>query len=165
VILVFILLLIFYKSSKKIRLQLWQLSATASQLQAGNLSARAPDNSMGEIGTVSTSINEMATNLQIQTERIRQLAQIVEQTNDVFVLFDSSLHIKFVNMAVTELIGYVSADFMGMTMSDFTTKLNLNYLDLLHELDLMSSAKLHIPVRDIVIMTREQVSVDVEMRL
>ena len=165
VALVFILLLIFYKSSKKIRMQLSQLSATAHQLQAGDLSARAPVNSMGEIGTVSISINEMATNLQIQTDRIKQLAQIVEQTNDVFVLFDSSLRIKFVNNAVTELIGYSSLDFTGMSLSDFTTKLNLNYLDLLHELDLMSLAKLHIPVRDIVVMTSDQSSVDVEMRL
>jgi diguanylate cyclase (GGDEF)-like protein/PAS domain S-box-containing protein len=164
-LLVFILLLIFYKSSKKIRLQLSHLSATAFQLQAGNLSARAPDNSMGEIGTISTSINEMATNLQIQTDRITQLAQIVEQTNDVFVLFDSTLHVKFVNNAVTELMGYTAVDFMGMAMLDFTTKLNLNYLDLLHELDLMSSAKQHIPVRDIVIITKSRMSVDVEMRL
>jgi PAS domain S-box-containing protein len=70
-----------------------------------------------------------------------------------------------VNNAVTELIGYTSVDFTGMAMSDFTAKLNLNYLDLLHELDLLSTAKQHIPVRDVVIMTKSQTSVDVEMRL
>lgn len=164
-VLVFALLLLFYKSSKKIRLQLSQLSATAHELQAGNLSARASDDSMGEIGTVSASINEMAENLQIQTERIKQLAQIVEQTNDVFVLFDPALNIIFVNNAVTELVGYSTNDFIGMTMLDFTTKLNLNYVDLLHELDLMGSIKLHIPVRDIVILKKDKTDVDVEMRL
>ncbi len=164
-VLVFILLLIFYRSSKKIRLQLFQLSATANQLQAGNLAARAPNDSMGEIGTVSASINEMAKNLQIQTERIRQLAQIVEQTNDVFILFDLSLNVIFVNKAVTELLGYLPADLINNTLQDFTSAIHLNYPDLLRELDLMYNLQHVPPLRDMVIKTKDNALVDAEMRL
>ena len=164
IILIFILLLIFYKSSKKIRSQLSALSATAHQLQAGNLAARAPANSIGEIATVSSSINEMAENLQVQTYRTRQLAQIVEQTNDVFVLFDPSLNIIFVNKAVTELLGYLPTDLIGSTLLNFTREIDLNYMELLQEIDLMGN-KLHIPVRDIVVISKHKGEVNAEMRL
>ncbi len=164
-VLVFILLLLFYKSSKKIRMQLSELSATAYQLQVGDLSARAPNNGMGEIGTLSASINEMATNLQAKTDRINQLAQIVEQTNDVFVLIDLNLNITFVNNALTGLLGFPSAYFVGMSLSDFADCVELNYIELLQELDLMNATKLHRPVRDVVILKENKKAVDAEMRL
>ena len=42
------------------------LSDTGFQLQSGNLSARATEEGVGEIGSLSKAINTMATNLQEQ---------------------------------------------------------------------------------------------------
>lgn len=163
--LVVLLLLLFYKNSNKIRSEIANLSDTGLQLQTGNLAARASEEGTGEIATLSKAINTMATNLEKQTHKTKQLAQIVEQTNDAFVLFDASLNIVFVNDAVLAVTGYPTSHFLGMSMITFTSLLNLNSEDILQELDWISSNNQHSPTRDIVIVKNDKSMVDVEIRL
>jgi diguanylate cyclase (GGDEF)-like protein/PAS domain S-box-containing protein len=164
-VLVVILLLLFYKSSKKIRVEMSNLSETGLQLQTGNLSARASENGIGEIGSLSKAINTMAINLLEQTNSNKQLAQIVKQTNDAFILFDSSLNIIFVNDSVAQVTGYPTSYFNDLSMTGFASLLNLNLTDILHELDWVSAHQQHSPTRDVVIVKNNQSLVDVELRL
>ena len=163
--LVLILLLLFYRNSKQIRAEILLLSDTGLQLQQGDLAARAPEHAIGEIGTLSKAINTMAVSLQAETNSTKRLTQIVEQTNDAFILFDSSLSIVFVNDAVTEVTGYPVSQLQGMSMITFTGILNLSLEDMLHELDWMTANKQNSPTRDIVITKNDLSSMDVEIRL
>lgn len=163
-LLVGLLILIFYKNSRKIRWEIANLTQTGLQLQTGNLAARASEDGAGEIGTLSKAINTMAINLEKQTNKTKQLAQIVEQTNDAFILFDSSLNIVFVNDAILAVTGYPTTHFMGMSLITFTSLLNLNLEEILHEFDWISANKQHSPTRDIVIVKRDMSKVDIEIR-
>lgn len=165
IVLVTLLLFLFYRSSKKIRVEMSRLSDTASQLQTGNLAARASEEGVGEIGSLSKAINTMAIHLQEQTQSTKQLAQIVEQTNDAFILFDSSLNIIFANDAATDVTGYQTADLVGMNIAELTRLLNLDLTKILRELDWIRTNKQSLPTRDAVITRCDQVLLDVEMRL
>jgi len=160
-----LLIFIFYKNSRKIRNEIASLTETGLQLQTGNLAARALEDGAGEIGTLSKAINTMATNLEKQTNKTKQLAQIVEQTNDAFILFDSSLNIVFVNDAILPVTGYPTTHFLGMSLITFTSLLNLNLEEMLHEFDWISENIRHSPARDIVIVKRDMSKVDIEIRL
>jgi diguanylate cyclase (GGDEF)-like protein/PAS domain S-box-containing protein len=165
IVLVVVLLLLFYRSSKKIRVEMSNLSETGLQLQTGNLAARASEDGIGEIGSLSKAINTMAINLLEQTNSTKQLAQIVKQTNDAFILFDSSLNVLFVNDAVMHVTGYPTSYFNDLTMAGFTGLLSLDLKEILHELDWVSAHKQHSPTRDVVIVRNNQEIVDVELRL
>ena len=160
-----LLISIFYKNSRKIRNQIANLTEIGLQLQTGNLAARASEDGSGEIGTLSKAINTMATKLEKQTNKTKQLAQIVEQTNDAFVLFDSSLNIVFVNDAILSVTGYPTTHFLGMSLNTFTSLLNISLEEMLHELDRISENIQHSPARDIVIVKRDMSKVDIEIRL
>lgn len=165
VFLVALLIFMFYRNSRKIRKQIANLTETGLQLQTGNLAARALEDGSGEIGTLSKAINTMATNLEKQTNKTKQLAQIVEQTNDAFILFDSSLNIVFVNDAILPVTGYPTSHFLGMSLIAFTSLLNLSLEEMLHEFDWVSENIRHSPARDIVIVKRDMSKVDIEIRL
>lgn len=163
--LVVLLLFLFYRSSKKIRTEMANLSETGYQLQTGNLAARATEQGVGEIGALSKAINTMATNLLEQTKQTKQLAQIVEQTNDGFILLDASLEIVFVNDAVTEITGYPPEKLHGQSIVGFTSLLHLDLNKILNEIDWLNQNKHLSPTRDEVIVNSRQESTDVEIRL
>lgn len=163
--LVLVLSLLFYRSSKNIRFEMSNLSDTGQQLQIGNLNARAFEGGTGEIGFLSKAINTMAVNLQEQSKNNNQLAQIVKQTNDAFILFDSSLNIIFVNDATTDVTGFPAEQFNGMTMIGLTSLLNLDLSKILHELDWIVVNKQDSQTRDVVITKNNQSKTDVELRL
>lgn len=165
IILVALLLFLFYRSSKKIRAEMSRLSETASQLQTGNLAARASEDGVGEIGSLSKAINTMAIHLQEQTQNTKQLAQIVEQTNDAFILFDSSLNIIFANDAATDVTGYQVTELIGMTIVEFVSLLNLDLTQILREFEWIRGNKQSLPTRDAVIRRSDHILLDVEMRL
>lgn len=165
IFLILSLLLLFFRSSKKIRNEITKLSATAAELQIGNLSSKAPEYAIGEIGTLSASINKMAANLEDKTEHIIQLAQIVEQTNDAFILFDSQLNIIFVNEAISKVTGYPISHFKNLPMIDFTALLGMSLPELLQELEWMKENQQNFPTRDIVIKNKNNELNYVEMRL
>lgn len=165
VLLVAVLLFLFYRSSKKIRDEMFNLSETGFQLQAGNLAARAIEQGTGEIGALSRAINTMATNLEKQTKNNQQLAQIVKQTNDAFMLFDSSLNIVFVNSAATMITGHAMEHFNGMSMLGLANELELDLTDILGELDWIATHNEDSHTRDMVIKKKDQTKIDIGLRL
>lgn len=163
--LVLVLLLLFHRNSKQFRAEMMQLTKTGQQLQHGDLTARAPEQAFGEIGTLSRAINTMATNLQEQTHRTQQLAHIVEQTNDAIILFDSAMQVVFVNDAISEVTGYSPAYFQGMSMTNFTKILRLNLDEVLREVDFNNLHLQRSRTHDFVITKKGQQVIDVEVRL
>lgn len=165
VVLVLVLLLLFYRNSKQFRAEMLQLTKTGLQLQQGDLTARAPEQAFGEIGTLSRAINTMAINLQEQTHRTQQLAHIVEQTNDAIILFDNAMQVVFVNDAISEVTGYSPAFFQGMSMTNFTNILQLNLDEVLREVDFNNVHLQRSHTHDFVITKKGQQIIDVEVRL
>ena len=166
VVLVLLLLLLFYRNSKQFRAEMLQLSQTGLQLQQGDLTARAPEHAIGEIGTLSKAINTMAINLQEQTQRTQQLAHIVEQTNDAIILIDNAMQVVFVNDAISEVTGYSPMHFHDMSMASVANILHLNLEDMVRELDCINvQHHQHSRSRDLVLTKHDQSVIDVEVRL
>ena len=165
VMLILALLVIFYSNAKKIRQQINLLSGTALNLQNGNLDAKAPEDSLGEIGLLGVAVNNMSSSLKEQSSRLFQLAQIVEQTNDAFILFDASKHIIFVNEAMQTLSGYPPSAFYELSIQSFTRRFNLDLDYLNQEFKWMSSSNQHSPARDVEIEQQNGELLYVEMRL
>lgn len=158
-------LYLFFASSSRIRKQLSTFTSAAKKLAEGKLSTRAPETSIGEIGELGKAINEMSSSLQEKSSRLFQLVQIVEQTNDAFILFNKQLNIVFVNDAVTSITGYSNEYFENMHIVDFSDALNLDLADLLREIEWMEKHKTNPPSHDIVISRENKVMLPVEMRL
>jgi diguanylate cyclase (GGDEF)-like protein/PAS domain S-box-containing protein len=156
---------LFFASSSRIRKQLSTFTIAAKKLADGKLSTRAPETSIGEIGELGKAINEMSSSLQEKSSRLFQLVQIVEQTNDAFILFNKQLQIVFVNDAVTNITGYSSEHFENMHIVEFSDALNLDLTDLLREIEWMDKHKTNPPSHDIVISRENKVMLPVEMRL
>ncbi|MEJ2467329.1 MAG: HAMP domain-containing protein, partial [Candidatus Thiodiazotropha sp.] len=85
-LMVIIALLILHGISLKLVQQLTRLRDTAIALSDGNLSARAPTEAVGEIQLLASTLNGMAENLEIKTRSVRQLARLVEDTNDAIAI-------------------------------------------------------------------------------
>lgn len=158
-------LFLFFASSSRIRRQISTFTTTAKNLAEGKLSTRAPETSIGEIGELGKAINEMSSSLQEKSSRLSQLVQIVEQTNDAFVLFDKNLNIGFVNDAIISITGYPCEYFENMHIVQFSDALNLDLPDLLREIEWMDQHKTNPPSHDIVISRQNKTALPVEMRL
>lgn len=158
-------LFLFFASSSRIRKQISTFTTTAKKLAEGKLSSRAPETSIGEIGELGKAINEMSSSLQEKSSRLFQLVQIVEQTNDAFILFNKDLNIVFVNDAVTTITGYPFGYFDNMHIVQFTDALNLDLPDLLREIEWMDKHKTNPPSHDVVISKNNKTSLPVEVRL
>lgn len=155
----------FYLSSRQIRTQIAQVKQTAQELEAGALSARAPENAIGEIGVLSKAINNMSSSLEEKSYRLKQLVEVVEQSNDMFILFDSELNVIFANDAVQEETQYPINHFMGMSAVDLANLLKLDIKSLLKDIDWATSNQKHTMTRDEQIVIQNQSLLDVEIRL
>lgn len=113
------------------------------------------------------SINQTDTTLFLASkpELLSQLVQIVEQSNDAFILFDQSLSIIFANNAITLVTGRPSSSFINMYIVDFVDLIGLDLPDLLRELDWMHSQQKNSPPRDIIVNRQDGTSIALEMRL
>ncbi len=100
-----------------------------------------------------------------KTGLLSQLVQIVEQSNDAFILFDQSLNIVFANNAITNVTGQPSCNLTNMYIVDFVDMLGLDLPDLLRELDWMHSHQKNSPARDITVNRSNGSNIDLEMRL
>ncbi len=96
---------------------------------------------------------------------LSQLVQIVEQSNDAFILFDQSLSIIFANNAITHVTGQPAQQLTNMYIVDFVDMLGLDLPDLLRELDWMQSQQKNSPARDITVNRTDGNSINLEMRL
>jgi diguanylate cyclase (GGDEF)-like protein/PAS domain S-box-containing protein len=96
---------------------------------------------------------------------LSQLVQIVEQSNDAFILFDQSLSIVFANNAISNVTGQPSSNLTNMYIVDFVDMLGLDLPDLLRELDWMHSHQKNSPARDITVNLSNGSNIDLEMRL
>ncbi len=158
-------LILFFVSSRRIRRQIKIFERTAKQLADGELSARAPERSIGEIGELGKAINQMSRTLEEKNTRLFQLAQIVEQTNDAFILFDSTFKIVFANDALKEVTGYTPQAFEGSSIKEFTSKLDINLLDIQHELMMMHENMSKNFSKDMTLTRQDGHTISVEMRL
>jgi PAS domain S-box-containing protein len=111
------------------------------------------------------AINEMSSSLQEKSSRLFQLVQIVEQTNDAFILFNKKLNIIFVNDAVTAVTGYPISFFENMHIVEFSDALNLDLPDLLREVEWMDEHKRNPPSHDVIISKSNKTNFPVEMRM
>ncbi|MES9860337.1 MAG: EAL domain-containing protein [Candidatus Thiodiazotropha sp. LLP2] len=126
VLLLAISLLILHGVSIKLSSQLSKLRHTARLLSKGDLSARAPTKSIGEIDLLASTLNNMAHNLEIKNQRVAQLARLVEDTNDAIAIFSTSNKITFINNAFSNITGHTLSFYQGMTLQDLFSHLGID---------------------------------------
>jgi PAS domain S-box-containing protein len=117
--------------SRPIRL----LQATAHQVEGGDLGARMPASSSGEMGTLVNTFNAMAeriqgwndeltSQVQLRTEELRVSEQwfrsIFEVSPIGIVLSDNEFRIIEVNPAFREMLAYREDELLGRTIADIT---------------------------------------------
>ncbi len=124
-ILVIISLLILHGVSLKLAHQLSRLRDTALALTDGNLSARATTESIGEIQLLANTLNSMAESLDAKTRNVRQLARLVEDTNDAIAIFGDDETISFVNPAFVSITNYNHDFYLGMTLHELFEHLGI----------------------------------------
>lgn len=102
-----VLALMFFTSRPIVR-QLESLRESADSLAKGELNTRVPEHDIGELKLLSQAFNAMASSLNEKTKRVGQLAKVVEETNESFIVFDAVENIAFCNRAAEHLIGLMS---------------------------------------------------------
>ena len=90
-------LVLMYASSRPIVRQLHTLRESANQVATGAMGTRVEENGIGELRSLSASFNEMAKALEEKTDHIEQLANVVEETKDGFIIFDPDYATIFTN--------------------------------------------------------------------
>ncbi|MEJ2394703.1 MAG: EAL domain-containing protein [Candidatus Thiodiazotropha sp.] len=125
-LMVIIALLILHGISLKLVQQLTRLRDTAIALSDGNLSARAPTEAVGEIQLLASTLNGMAENLEIKTRSVRQLARLVEDTNDAIAIFGEDEKISFVNPAFMNITKRNLEFYLGMSLDDLFEHLGID---------------------------------------
>ncbi|MCU7853699.1 MAG: EAL domain-containing protein [Candidatus Thiodiazotropha sp. (ex Monitilora ramsayi)] len=118
-------LLLLHGSSLKLVQQLSKLRITAENLANGDLSSRAPADSIGEIGYLASTLNNMADNLDENTKSLRRLARLVEDTNDSIIIFDNKMRVLFVNSSLKSMLDQSSDYFSGMEINTFLSHLKI----------------------------------------
>lgn len=157
--------MLFFAASKRIRRQISAFGRTATLLSYGELSARAPEGGIGEIGALGKAINAMSSSLESQSARSFQLAQIVEQTNDAFILFDRSFNVIFANDALNEITGFDASEFEDSNIQRFTEKLAINLTEIESGLEEMQLNLENNFTKDMLLTRKDGLQINVEMRL
>ncbi len=124
-ILVTISLLILHGVSLRLGHQLSKLRETALALTEGDLSARATTESIGEIQLLANTLNSMAESLDTKTRNVRQLARLVEDTNDAIAIFGNDETISFVNPAFMSITNHSYDFYQGMTLHELFEHLGI----------------------------------------
>ena len=99
---------LMFVTSRPIVRQLESLRQSADSLASGELSTRVPEHDIGELKLLSQAFNSMAVSLSEKTKRISQLARVVEETNESFIVFDAEEKIVFCNRAAEQLVQSMS---------------------------------------------------------
>jgi diguanylate cyclase (GGDEF)-like protein/PAS domain S-box-containing protein len=125
-ILLTISLMVLHGLSIKLGLQLTRLRETALKLSDGDLTARAPDKSIGEIQLLATTLNSMAESLESKNRSVRQLAKLVQDTNDAIAIFNPAGRITFVNPALTEITNHDFDFYKDMSLQNLFEHLGID---------------------------------------
>jgi diguanylate cyclase (GGDEF)-like protein/PAS domain S-box-containing protein len=158
-------LLLFYLSSKRIRNEIQSFGDVATKLSEGELDTKADESAIGEIGGLATAVNRMSVSLKEKSRRIAQLVNIVEQTNDAFLLFDDSKHIIFANQALMDFTGFPPSHFVGMHIEEFASKKYLGMSELLAEFDIAVKGSQMLARHDVVMVNNDGIRINLEVRL
>lgn len=123
-------LFLFLYSSRQIRQQMHTFSHVATALTKGELTTRVPEQGIGELSILAKSINSITHNLNAQSNRLSQMAQIVAQTNDAFILFNHDFHLTFANSALQKITGYPIDSFTNNNLKSFANTLEIDLANL-----------------------------------
>ena len=149
-------LLLFRHASNSFRSKLSVISQTTDQLAGGNFHARVAKTGFSEMDYVGEAINTMASSLHEQTHQLTQLSRIIEQTQEAFLLFDTEMHVVFVNDAAARLSGHLPDELLGLHIDCFAELLGLDTQQLLAGFDWEQAGVSPSPGRDIAIRRRGQ---------
>ena len=116
---------------------------------------------------VGEAINAMASSLHEQTHQLTRLSRIIEQTQEAFLLFDTEMHVVFVNEAAARLSGYHPDELLGISISRFAELLGLDPQQLLAGFDWAQAEISPPPGRDIAIRRqgKEEIFVDFQLEV
>ncbi|MEO0575255.1 MAG: HAMP domain-containing protein, partial [Pseudomonadota bacterium] len=90
-------------SARPVVRQLAELQTVAGEIGEGRF-AHADESGIGEIAGLAHALNSMTDSLQDKTEQVHQLARVVRETNEAFMLFDATGNSLFANEAMTKLL-------------------------------------------------------------
>jgi len=116
-------------------------------------------------GTHNRFFQRNSAALEEKSERLFQLAQIVEQTNDAFILINEKLTIVFANDAIEHETGYTAESFIGQPLMAFAKRLKLDSTELLKNIDWVVENQQHMHDRDAVLTNSDDTKVDISIRL
>ena len=96
-----------------------------------------------------------------------RLSRIIEQTQEAFLLFDTEMHVVFVNEAAARLSGYHPDELLGISISRFAELLGLDPQQLLAGFDWAQAEISPPPGRDIAIRRqgKEEIFVDFQLEV
>lgn len=117
---------LFFYSSRRIRKQIDALGDVAKNLAKGNLSIKAEESAIGEIGVLGQGINNMLVTLHEKSQRVDQLVKVVEQTQDAILLLDASGYVFFANTSFETISGYMVTEVIGMPQASLFNLLQLS---------------------------------------
>lgn len=155
--------ILFFLSSRRIRLEIGAFGKVAKALSQGNLHIKAPELAVGEIATLGQAINNMSTALQVKSKEISRLIEIVEQTKDAMVLLDGAQIVIYANESFGHISGYATADVVGMSLPSLL-KL-LKFSNQLNGVDLLSLDGWFGQGSDTVLTKNDQTLIDVVIRM
>ena len=160
-------LMLFRHASNRFRSKLSAISQTTDQLAGGNFHARVAKTGFSEMDYVGEAINAMASSLHEQTHQLTRLSRIIEQTQEAFLLFDTEMHVVFVNEAAARLSGYHPDELLGISISRFAELLGLDPQQLLAGFDWAQAEISPPPGRDIAIRRqgKEEIFVDFQLEV
>ena len=113
-----------------------QITATAEQLAAGNLDARAKVSGTDELARLADTLNDMRDNLARQIRTVetqqQQLRSVVDNLREGVIALDKTGHIVLVNQSASELLDLPAEDLTGREFKSVVT--GGGVLDLYHKL-------------------------------
>lgn len=112
-------------SARPLVRQLAELRTVAGEIGEGRF-AQANENGIGEIAGLALALNSMTDSLQEKTRQVHQLARVVRETNEAFMLFDAGGKSLFANEAMTKLLNQTEARLMREDLWSILDRLALD---------------------------------------
>lgn len=107
-----------YSASRRIKKQVGSLQDITNAFSKGEYDLRAMPGEISEINSLTHSFNSMATSIQEKTNRVSQLAQVVENSSDGVLIFNDCFEIVFANDIITTCLITNSGNLIGKYFPD-----------------------------------------------